>query len=114
MVYDQMPDQNMLLPWACAITGGLYIDSYNVLPGVDGIVPVDVYVLCTKTRNPYSRMYAAPRENKKVEDQINGSESIQHIKWFWQKKNVTDSTQTSLSKKTEITIQNLKVALSIS
>src|SRR6266498_2311087 len=29
---------------ACAITGGLYIDSYNVLPGIDGIVPVDVYV----------------------------------------------------------------------
>ena len=29
---------------ACAITGGLYFDSYNVLPGIDGILPVDVYV----------------------------------------------------------------------
>jgi NADH-quinone oxidoreductase subunit B len=29
---------------ACSITGGLYFDSYNVLPGIDSIVPVDVYV----------------------------------------------------------------------
>jgi NADH-quinone oxidoreductase subunit B len=29
---------------ACAITGGLYFDSYNVLPGIDGVIPVDVYV----------------------------------------------------------------------
>ena len=45
MVYDQMPDPKYVIAMgACAITGGLYIDSYNVLPGVDGIVPVDVYV----------------------------------------------------------------------
>ena len=28
----------------CSITGGVYFDSYNVLPGVDQLVPVDVYV----------------------------------------------------------------------
>jgi NADH:ubiquinone oxidoreductase subunit B-like Fe-S oxidoreductase len=28
----------------CAITGGIYFDSYNVLRGIDDIVPVDVYV----------------------------------------------------------------------
>jgi NADH-quinone oxidoreductase subunit B len=45
MVYDQMPEPKYVIAMgACAITGGLYIDSYNVLPGVDGIVPVDVYV----------------------------------------------------------------------
>src|SRR6476661_7325151 len=37
MVYDQMPDPKYVIAMgACAITGGLYIDSYNVLPGVDG------------------------------------------------------------------------------
>lgn len=28
----------------CAITGGLYFDSYNVLRGIDDIMPVDVFV----------------------------------------------------------------------
>ena len=40
MVYDQMPEPKYVVALgACAITGGLYIDSYNVLPGIDGIVP---------------------------------------------------------------------------
>ena len=29
---------------ACAITGGLDFDSYNVLPGVDNVLPADAYV----------------------------------------------------------------------
>jgi NADH-quinone oxidoreductase subunit B len=45
MVYDQMPDPKYVIAMgACSITGGLYFDSYNVLPGIDSIVPVDVYV----------------------------------------------------------------------
>jgi Ni,Fe-hydrogenase III small subunit len=39
MVYDQMPEPKYVIAMgACAITGGLYIDSYNVLPGIDGII----------------------------------------------------------------------------
>lgn len=45
LVYDQMPEPKYVIAMgACAITGGLYFDSYNVLPGVDGVVPADVYV----------------------------------------------------------------------
>lgn len=45
MIYDQMPEPKWVIAMgACSITGGVYFDSYNVLPGVDQVVPVDVYV----------------------------------------------------------------------
>lgn len=45
VVYDQMPEPKYVVAMgACAITGGLYFDSYNVLPGVDNVLPADVYV----------------------------------------------------------------------
>lgn len=45
MIYDQMPEPKYVLAMgACAISGGLYFDSYNVVPGADKIIPVDVHV----------------------------------------------------------------------
>lgn len=45
LIYDQMADPKWVMAMgACAITGGLYFDSYNVLRGIDDIIPVDVYV----------------------------------------------------------------------
>ena len=43
-VFDQMADPKWVMAFgACASTGGFY-DNYATLPGIDRIVPVDVYV----------------------------------------------------------------------
>ena len=44
-IYEQMPEPKWCVAMgACAISGGLYIDSYNVLQGIDKVLPVDVYI----------------------------------------------------------------------
>ena len=43
-VFDQMAEPKWVMSFgACASTGGFY-DNYSTLPGIDRIVPVDIYV----------------------------------------------------------------------
>ena len=44
-IYDQMPEPKAVIAiGACACTGGVFQDCYNVVGGVDHVIPVDVYV----------------------------------------------------------------------
>jgi len=44
-LYDQMPNPKLVIAiGACALSGGVFRESYNVVGGVDKVIPVDVYV----------------------------------------------------------------------
>ncbi len=44
-LYDQMAEPKVVAAvGVCACTGGIFKDAYNILGGVDQVIPVDVYV----------------------------------------------------------------------
>jgi ech hydrogenase subunit C len=44
-LYEQMPDPKVVIAiGACAGSGGIFHNAYNVYGGIDKVVPVDVYV----------------------------------------------------------------------
>ena len=43
--YEQMPEPKVVVAVGiCACSGGVFRDCYNILGGVDTVIPVDVYV----------------------------------------------------------------------
>ncbi|MFW5722333.1 MAG: NADH-quinone oxidoreductase subunit B family protein [Desulfohalobiaceae bacterium] len=44
-LYDQMPEPRLVIAiGACGLSGGVFREAYNVVGGVDKVIPVDVYV----------------------------------------------------------------------
>jgi len=44
-IYDQMPSPKVVVAVGiCACTGGVFRECYNVVGGIDRVIPVDVYV----------------------------------------------------------------------
>lgn len=44
-LYNQMPDPKVVVAVGiCAATGGIFSECYNVMGGIDKVLPVDVYV----------------------------------------------------------------------
>ena len=43
--YEQLPDPKfVIVVGSCGATGGVFKNSYNVLNGIDSVLPVDIYV----------------------------------------------------------------------
>ena len=44
-IYEQMPDPKFVIAvGACALSGCVYRGSYNILGGIDQVIPVNMYV----------------------------------------------------------------------
>jgi NADH-quinone oxidoreductase subunit B len=76
-LYNQMPEPKYVLAMgACASGGGPFKEGYNVVPGVDRYVPVDVYVQgCPPT--PQALLNGLITLQKKIDTQ-----SIKTVRWY--------------------------------
>ena len=76
-LYNQMSEPKYVIAMgACASGGGPFKEGYNVVPGVDKFVPVDVYIAgCPPT--PQGLLHGLITLQKKIEQ-----ESIPNTRWY--------------------------------
>jgi NADH-quinone oxidoreductase subunit B len=76
-LYNQMPEPKYVVAMgACASGGGPFKEGYNVVPGVDRYVPVDVYIPgCPPT--PQALLNGLITLQKKIDTQ-----SLKNVRWY--------------------------------